>query len=194
MNRLSNMTRFGFNQESLFFGGILFGIDWGMIGCPDRTLVQHLSLSWYSRVGCSGCQLNSCDPVLGYQLSTGWCFGKQLWIWLWDRNEGNLKIKGNHCCVRPNLWPEAMTSKTTPWSILGAKTTKPKIYVWKDPKCGLKFKCWEVSGSKMNMGQLVEGAFDVLRMSLHTTNEMTCGWKYVTVTTKPIKIHPSRKQ
>ena len=38
----------------------------------------------------------------------------------------------------------------------------------------------------MNLGQLVEGAFDVLRMNDHV------GWKYVTVTTKPIKIHPSR--
>lgn len=124
-----------------------------------------------------------------------WCFGKQLWIWLWDRNEGNLKIKGNHCCVRPNLWPEAMTFKNYSVKHLGQKTTKLKIRVWKDPSVAWNSKCWEVSGSKINMGQLVEGAFDVLRMSLHTTHEMTIvGWKYVTVTTKPIIIHPSRKQ
>ena len=127
-------------KRGLFFGGILFGIDWGMIGCPDRTLVQHLSLSWYSRVGCSGCQLNSCDPVLGYQLSTGWCFGKQLWIWLWDRNEGNLKIKGNHCCVRPNLWPEAMTFKNYSVKHLGRENNQTKNLRVKRPKCGLKFK------------------------------------------------------
>ena len=59
------------SREAYFFWASSLELLGEWLDVSDRTLVQHLSLSWYSRVGCSGCHLNSCEEhVLGYQLST----------------------------------------------------------------------------------------------------------------------------
>ena len=128
MNRLSNMTRFGFNQERPIFWAssleligdwldvqieLLFNI-FRFLGTPGWDaqavtwiLVKNMcwDINFQLKNGCLMLWKTTLDLTLGWE----WWKSK-------DQRHGQIAVWGLTCGLK--RWP----SKTTPWSILGAKT------------------------------------------------------------------------